>query len=462
MIGTGLSLAIYVGSNAGYQFTRQDQLSKDWNSSHPTAATASPGKFLTLQRPRLALGKALAKITVPSIAWSGIVLEGTDGKVLSGGPGHLVGTAYPGESDNVVISNHNSYSQQWSGGQGRPGHPSRHRLRQLRVRGHGLPGGRRQRPQPNGVHRAAHDDLHHLLAAVPRHLCAPALRGHRGAAGLMARVLRGVFLAGLAITLAAMSVGAAGFGQPPTVSGLSSYVVSPGQVLTVAGNHFSSDLSPGDCGLSGAPTVVFNAIDGSGAHAVKPSSTGAAVCTNTMVKVQVPAFGTGATVYVVDSANQPSNTSSSGFYPQVTVQPSGGVSPTSGPVGTQVTVNGANLKPPTVASTPNFNLTIGGQARAATWGGSISFSPGTTSGDTQVSFAVSGDANNAASPTQAVTVDAGAFTFLSPSLQTSAISGQVVGNRVTLSGANLGSGGTVSFSGGVPGQGCRGARARSG
>ena len=269
----------------------------------------------------------------------------------------------------------------------------------------------------------------------------------------MARVLRGVFLAGLAITLAAMSVGAAGFGQPPTVSGLSSYVVSPGQVLTVAGNHFSSDLSPGDCGLSGAPTVVFNAIDGSGAHAVKPSSTGAAVCTNTMVKVQVPAFGTGATVYVVDSANQPSNTSSSGFYPQVTVQPSGGVSPTSGPVGTQVTVNGANLKPPTVASTPNFNLTIGGQARAATWGGSISFSPGTTSGDTQVSFAVSGDANNAASPTQAVTVDAGAFTFLSPSLQTSAISGQVVGNRVTLSGANLGSGGTVSFSGGVPGQG---------
>ena len=115
MIGTGLSLAIYVGSNAGYQFTRQDQLSKDWNSSHPTAATASPGKFLTLQRPRLALGKALAKITVPSINWAGIVLEGTDGKVLSGGPGHLVGTAYPGESDNVVISNHNSYSQQWSG-----------------------------------------------------------------------------------------------------------------------------------------------------------------------------------------------------------------------------------------------------------------------------------------------------------------------------------------------------------
>lgn len=113
MIGIGLSLGLYVGSNVGYQVTRQNELAGDWSKQHTGNSTPLAGSLLSLQRPRLAVGQPLAKITVPSINWSGIVLEGTDDSVLAGGPGHLVGTAYPGENDNVVISNHNSYSQQW-------------------------------------------------------------------------------------------------------------------------------------------------------------------------------------------------------------------------------------------------------------------------------------------------------------------------------------------------------------
>jgi len=51
---------------------------------------------------------------VPVINWSGVVLEGTDKRVLDGGPGHLIGSAYPGEGENVVISNHNAYSLSWA------------------------------------------------------------------------------------------------------------------------------------------------------------------------------------------------------------------------------------------------------------------------------------------------------------------------------------------------------------
>jgi LPXTG-site transpeptidase (sortase) family protein len=94
--------------------------------SHPAIATSTsdPAPVLTFERPRLAYGQPMAKIVVPSIGWNGVVLEGctpgqkgcaggTDTYILSGGPGHVGGTAYPGESDNVVISNHNSYSLAW-------------------------------------------------------------------------------------------------------------------------------------------------------------------------------------------------------------------------------------------------------------------------------------------------------------------------------------------------------------
>jgi sortase A len=116
MIGTGLSFALYVGSNVGYQFTKQTALAQDWDKSHSASAFShQPSAVIPLARPRLAVGQPLAKIVVPSIKWTGIVIEGTDNQSLAGGPGHLLGTAYPGEPDNVVISNHNSYSEQWSG-----------------------------------------------------------------------------------------------------------------------------------------------------------------------------------------------------------------------------------------------------------------------------------------------------------------------------------------------------------
>lgn len=114
LLGTALSLFLYVGSNVAYSANTQAQLASAWDRVHPGAGSKIGAPLtVTFSRPRLADGQPLAKIIVPSINFNGIVLEGTDSKILSGGPGHLDGTAYPGEPDNVVISNHNSYSLSW-------------------------------------------------------------------------------------------------------------------------------------------------------------------------------------------------------------------------------------------------------------------------------------------------------------------------------------------------------------
>jgi sortase A len=122
LMGFAVSAAVYAGSNAAYDATSQNELTSSWDSAHHGARVPAPaasvagvfGNAFQVQRPRLAVGQPLAKMSVPAVGWSGVVLEGSDDRVLSGGPGHLVGSAYPGEPDNVVVSNHNTYSMQFS------------------------------------------------------------------------------------------------------------------------------------------------------------------------------------------------------------------------------------------------------------------------------------------------------------------------------------------------------------
>ncbi len=122
LMGLALSLALYAGSNGAFLLTSQGELASAWDQGHhgtPVGGAADSGSgiggLFTIQRPRLAVGQPLAKMSVPAADhWTGIVLEGNDDRVLSGGPGHELGSAYPGEPDNVVISNHNTYSLQFS------------------------------------------------------------------------------------------------------------------------------------------------------------------------------------------------------------------------------------------------------------------------------------------------------------------------------------------------------------
>jgi len=65
------------------------------------ASAAGPGV-----RPALVEGAPVAHIVIPRIGLDEIVLEGVRGNDLNGGPGHVPGSALPGERGNSVISAH--------------------------------------------------------------------------------------------------------------------------------------------------------------------------------------------------------------------------------------------------------------------------------------------------------------------------------------------------------------------
>lgn len=54
----------------------------------------------------VAPGSPVARLLIPRLGIDEIVLEGVDGNSLNAGPGHLIGSAFPGEAGNAVISAH--------------------------------------------------------------------------------------------------------------------------------------------------------------------------------------------------------------------------------------------------------------------------------------------------------------------------------------------------------------------
>jgi sortase A len=51
-------------------------------------------------------GDTVAKLTIPRLNGEWYIVEGTEDKTLRLGPGHLTGTAFPGEKGNCVIAGH--------------------------------------------------------------------------------------------------------------------------------------------------------------------------------------------------------------------------------------------------------------------------------------------------------------------------------------------------------------------
>lgn len=95
--GTGM-----VTSRAQASLT--DELARSWSDgSADPAETAAPGA-----RAAPPLGTAIARLHVPSLdeyePWA--VVEGVDVPALKRGPGHMPGTALPGQVGNVVLSGH--------------------------------------------------------------------------------------------------------------------------------------------------------------------------------------------------------------------------------------------------------------------------------------------------------------------------------------------------------------------
>jgi len=52
----------------------------------------------------------VARLAVPRLAVERIVLAGADGSALAFGPGHVAGTAFPGEAGNAIVAGHRDTS----------------------------------------------------------------------------------------------------------------------------------------------------------------------------------------------------------------------------------------------------------------------------------------------------------------------------------------------------------------
>jgi sortase A len=103
----GLLLSFAVG-RYGVGLARADQAREAWDAAEGKAAVAL-ARSATLHhgmRETPVDGAPVARIVIPRLDLDEIVLEGVDADELNAEPGHLTGSAYPGEPGNAVISAH--------------------------------------------------------------------------------------------------------------------------------------------------------------------------------------------------------------------------------------------------------------------------------------------------------------------------------------------------------------------
>jgi len=103
----GLLLSFAVG-RYGVGVARADQAREAWDAAEGKAAVALARSAALHHGMRVTPvdGAPVARIVIPRIDLDEIVLEGVDGDELNAEPGHLSGSAYPGEPGNAVISAH--------------------------------------------------------------------------------------------------------------------------------------------------------------------------------------------------------------------------------------------------------------------------------------------------------------------------------------------------------------------
>lgn len=81
------------------------QLDRTW--AQPAPAPTGPGPLPAVDVPQVPVGSAWARLYLPTLTTSSLaVVEGVGAGDLRRGPGHLPGSAAPGQAGNLVLSGH--------------------------------------------------------------------------------------------------------------------------------------------------------------------------------------------------------------------------------------------------------------------------------------------------------------------------------------------------------------------
>jgi sortase A len=106
-IAGGLMLS-FAGGRYAIGAVRADEARQTWEQAEArTAVARARSAALNHGTTGSAVpGAPVARIVVPKISLDAIVLEGVDDDALNAGPGHLPGSAIPGDRGNAIIAAH--------------------------------------------------------------------------------------------------------------------------------------------------------------------------------------------------------------------------------------------------------------------------------------------------------------------------------------------------------------------
>jgi sortase A len=108
LVCSGGACVALAGSRYAIGEMRQEAARRAWDAQRAQAVVASARRSVEHSRgvEQVASGVPVARITIPRLRLDEIVVEGVGDNSLNAGPGHVPGSAFPGQRGNSVISAH--------------------------------------------------------------------------------------------------------------------------------------------------------------------------------------------------------------------------------------------------------------------------------------------------------------------------------------------------------------------
>jgi sortase A len=109
LVIVGAGTVTFAGGQYAVGAWRRQDARRAWDESEARAVVALARRTANranLAKAQVVPGAPVARLLIPRLGLDEIVLEGVDDNALNAGPGHLPGSAFPGERGNAVISAH--------------------------------------------------------------------------------------------------------------------------------------------------------------------------------------------------------------------------------------------------------------------------------------------------------------------------------------------------------------------
>ena len=106
VIVAGVGLVLASGASVARGAIARDSARSRWAEVEAARATSSARASVSAGNWAVASGAPVARLEIPRLNLDEVVVEGVDESALRAGPGHMSGSALPGEKGNSVISAH--------------------------------------------------------------------------------------------------------------------------------------------------------------------------------------------------------------------------------------------------------------------------------------------------------------------------------------------------------------------